>query len=114
MSVKIKRLYELVDDLQAVLIGKSKSDVDYVEIYPTKVVVDGFEYNAYVLRAKTFYEIKLSHHSNNSNFVLNTNLAKAGVICNYNKQNKYLYLYNCTENRIYIEENASIGDVYDG
>lgn len=114
MDIKIKRLYELVDDLQTLIIGDLPFNPDYTEIYARKIVDKGISRKAFVIRAQTFYEVVLSHIPGDVDFILSPKLSRAGIICNYNKQTKQLFLYNCTQNQIYIEENESIGVTFDG
>lgn len=113
MNVKIKKLFELADDLQTILFGSPFVNLNYTEIYPTKTHVNGIETNVFTIRAKTFYEIELTHIPPNVDFILDPILSASGIIYNFNPLTKQLFLYNCTENVIFIDKDAVIGDIND-
>lgn len=114
MNITIKRLYELSDDLNNIMISDIPDDPRYSEIYPRKIVSNGISHQAFTIRPQTFYEVILSHIPKGGDFMLTPKLSAVGIIFNYNKETKQLFLYNCTQNQIYIEENQKIGDVFNG
>lgn len=114
MKVSIKRLFQLSDDLQEILIGVKIFEPIYVESYPHKVVLSGIEHEVFELLPKSFYNITLSHApSNCKNFSLLPEVLQTGLLCNYDPEKREVYVYNCTENTIYIKKDAWIGDFYD-
>lgn len=114
MDVTIKMLYEMDDDLKTIMIDDISIEPNYNEIYDREVVVDGLSRQAFVIRAKTFYKVLLSHVPQGYDFILSSKLSISGIICNYNRQTQQLFLYNCTQNQIYIEKDEPIGCVFDG
>ena len=114
MGITIKRLYELADDLQNVMIGDIPYHPQYNEVYSREIVFKGVSKKAFTIRAKTYYEVVLSHIPKEADFILSSKLSALGIMYNYNKETKQLFLYNCTQNQIYIEENYNIGGVFDG
>ena len=114
MNMTIKRLYELDDDLHNIMISDIPDNPRYSEVYAREIVSNGISRQAFTIRPKTFYEVVLSHILTGENFILAAKLSAVGIIYNYNKKTKQLFLYNCTQNQIYIEKNEIIGDVVDG
>ena len=114
MDVTIKMLYEMDDDLRTIMIDDISVEPIYNEIYAREVVVDGLSRQAFTIRAKTFYEVSLSHIPRGYNFILSPKLSMSGIICNYNRKTQQLFIYNCTQNQIYIEKDEPIGCVFDG
>ncbi len=114
MTITIKRLYELADDLQNIMVSDLPSDPQYDEVYAREIVSNGVSRKAFTIRAKTYYEVVLSHIPKDSDFILSSKLSAVGIVYNYNKKTQQLFLYNSTQNQIYIEENESMGEVIYG
>ena len=114
MNVTIKSLYEMDDDLQEIELSASEYCIQYREVYPQKYVFRQIVHHGYILRSHTFYEVKLSHIPSGKDFILLSKLSASGIIYNYNKKTQQLFLYNTTGNRVYIQENETIGEILDG
>ena len=115
MSVKIKRMYQLVDDyLDFLYQSQDMQQTKYVECYPKKTFLEGLEYNVFIIEGRSFYEIELSHIPAEHNcFILDIGLSMAGIIYNYNPRKRRLFIYNATQNNIYIWKDDIIGECYD-
>lgn len=114
MKVSIKRLFQLSDDLQEILIGVGIFEPRYEESYAHKVVLSGIEHEVFELLPKSFYNVVLSHTPGDcKNFSLLPEVLQTGLLCNYDPETREVYVYNCTENTIYIKKEAWIGDFYD-
>lgn len=115
MDVTIQELYEINDDLATVIIDDTQSvQPSYTTVYAREVVVNSIARKAFIIRAKTFYEVGLSHIPQGYDFILSNLLSVSGIIYNYNRKTQQLFLYNCTQNQIYIEEKEPIGCVFNG
>lgn len=114
MNITIKKLLELPDDWQTLLVADHPCDVHFTEVYARKVVYNSLSFTAFTIRAKTFYKVILSHIPKGKDFVLSSKISQMGILYNYNSETKELFLYNCTQNQIYIEEDENIGVVVDG
>lgn len=114
MNTKINRMYELTDDYQDCMFKHNSRTVRYAECYCKKIFVNGFEYNAFVIEGQSFYDIELTHVPREYNhFVLDIGLSMIGLIYNYNPVTKQLFIYNTTQNNIYIQKDDIIGEFYD-
>lgn len=93
MGVTIKKVYELSDDLQEILIGEPAVHIEYTEVYPNETVVNGLKRMVYILRPKTIYDIELAHFPKQMNFILDFNLSLSGLMYNYNPITQHIIVY---------------------
>ena len=114
MDILIDRLYELRDDLFEPLLSDRVIVPDYNEVYTLKRVIKGIEEDVFILRSKTFYEVLPSHiPANYKHLDVAPSLLVSGVLAMFNKKQKRIYLYNCSNNSIYIHKKFVIGEAYD-
>ena len=114
--VKIERVFELADDLQTLFFSSESfktSEPQYNEVYANKIVINAVKEEVFVLRSQTFYEIVIGRIPSSSMFVLADDLVCMGLVYTYNPKTQRLFIYNGTENHIYIEKGIHIGDIYD-
>lgn len=112
--VKIKKMFQRSDDNYDVVVGEVRSSYEYMEIYPQEVVVNGFTENAYIIVPQAFCQIIPTHIPKTANFVPNNDLLISGLMIYYNIKTQEIFLYNCTQNHIYIKKDTVIGEIYHG
>ena len=114
MDIQIDRLYELKDDLFESLIGDRSTTPNYDEVYTSKRVIAGIEEDVFVLRPKTFYEMSLSHIPSDYVYVeLSPLILVSGIVATFCRKTKSIYLYNCSNNTVYIQKDCVVGEAYD-
>lgn len=114
MDLKINRLFEMDDDLNNPVVGRPVIKHRYTEIYPSKIVEEGIADEAYIIRAKTFYEIQLPHIPMGMVVVLYDEISRCGLVYHYNPETYALFVYNASSSNIFILKDAVIGEAIHG
>ena len=117
MKVYFSKIFQLSDEYQENLIdGNNFGTANYLSVPKVKESVNGLVYDdIYVLDPLTYFEIKLRSDTQShllNKFCINTRLLEAGLIFSgISEDNCAIYVYNCTNNHIYLKSDATIGEI---
>ena len=117
MKVYLNNVFCLNDEYQENLIDANNfSTAAYLIVPKTKEVVNGIVHeNIYTLDPLSYFEIKLRKDTPSrllSQLNINPRLLECGLIFSgINEENCSIYLYNCTNNHVYLKSDAIIGEI---
>ena len=115
MKIFLKEIYQLDTEYQEILIDEdSFKNVQYVPVSTQKQYINGLLYeDIYVLEPLTYYKIKIKEHISyhGSVFIPNYRLLESGMIVSFCKQELTVFVYNTTQNHIFLKKDVMIGEV---
>lgn len=117
MKVYFSKIFQLSDGYQEHLIdGNNFRTAEYLPVPKVKESINGLVHNdIYVLDPLSYFEIKLRSDTPShllSKFCINTRLLEAGLVFSGISEDMCtIYVYNCTNNHIYLKSDATIGEI---
>lgn len=117
MKVFFDSIHKLKNEFQECFIDENNWDkAVYSKISMEKLNVCGVTYNdIYSIEPLSYYKIKLKNiPSNFIRFEPNIRLLEAGlIVSDIHKKTKNIFIYNCTNNTVFLNSKACMGDLYD-
>lgn len=116
MKVFFKKIFKLSEEYQENLIDENNFDrTVYKEIRPQTRNVSGLTYNdIYIIEPNGYFKVLLKSNTpyDFKEFIPNSVWLKNGlIISNIHKKDNCVYIYNSTQNHIYIRPNAMVGEL---
>lgn len=116
MKVLFNKIYKLDQEYQECLIDENNfTYATYLDVKPETLNVRGItRENIFNIEPLNYYKIELKNNIPHdfSCFEPNVKLLEAGLIVSgIDKKTMTVFIYNCTNNHIYINENAVIGEI---
>ena len=116
MKVFFDKIFQLSEGFQEILIDENEYErAAYNVVSKTKQSINGIVYeDVFVLQPLSYFEVKLrknTPHSFNT-FQPSFRMLQAGlIISDINRDHMSVFIYNSTQNYVYIRENAIIGEI---
>lgn len=116
MKIYFDKIFKLNQEYTEILIDENNfHQAKYEEIRPQTTNISGITYDdVFILETKTYYMIEIKNKLPNDLHTFNPAKALSfnGLLfSNLYEKDNCIYLYNPTENSIYIRQNAIIGEV---
>lgn len=116
MKVFFDKVFQLEENYQEILIDENDFErAIYKEVPKTKQGINGVVYeDVFVLQPLSYFEVKLRKNTphNFQNFQPSFRMLQAGlIISDIHKDHMSVFIYNSTQNYVYIRENAIIGEI---
>ena len=117
MKVHFKKVFQLSDEYQENLIDANNfSTAKYLIVPCVKESIDGILHDdIYTLSPLSVFQIELREDTPKnmmSKFCINPRLLEAGLLlAGVSIESRSIYIYNCTNNNIYLKSDAIIGEV---
>lgn len=110
MKLTIKNVFKLSDDYSDIFINKGfTAHCKYNQIQLSSRTINKIYYeDIYILEPHCYYYITFYEELYDTNVNFISDLAEVGLICNYNKEQQRLYVYNCNENMVYLQHKVNI------
>lgn len=114
MKVFFNKVFELNSEYQECFVDNNAFDFsDYIEILPISQNIRGILYDdVYNIEPKSYYCLSLRSDTphNFKKFCPSWVLMRAGVMIS-DIVNNHIFIYNTTENNVYLREGALIGEI---
>lgn len=124
MKLTVKDCYKVRDDFENVFISKSEIHVlpKYDQLKLASRSVSSTRYDdVYIIEPKSYYYIELNEYIDieSNDYIdqkhgiisIDDSYYNAGLIISSISHGKRMYVYNATENIIYIEKGAKVGEL---
>lgn len=120
MDIRVRKIYKLSEDYQEIFINNSaETNVKYNEVKLSSRTIHKDHYDdIYILEPHVFYKIEyiLEKYKDDKKQVVlhfNKKLINSGLLKDeVDFVNNVLYVYNCGENNVMIQDKAVIGEWY--
>lgn len=115
MKITIKNCYNLDTDLQTQFIGNEvHPKPKYVQANLVKRTINQVYYeDIYLLEPFHYYYINLNENIEKYNIVkIHNSFQENGLLTNIDKKNSRIFIFNSSENIVYLQKNAKIGEVF--
>ena len=115
MKVVFNGVFKIDEEYQEILIDKDNfGSIKYIQVFPQRQSINSLVYDdVYVLEPLGYYRITLDDDCLSDNvekFTPSERLLKAGLIVSQ-IVDKSIYIYNTTQNHIFLRSNAILGEV---
>lgn len=116
MKVYLENIFKIDDNYQEILIDENNfGDIKLLQVFPTKESINGVVYDDIcVIEPHSHYEILLKKNTpfDFKYFNPHFRLLRSGlIVSDISRETKSVYIYNPTDNHIFIRPNAIIGEV---
>lgn len=115
MKVFFNGVFKIDEEYQEILIDKDNfGSIKYIQVFPQRQSINSLVYDdVYVLEPLGYYRITLEDDrlpNNIEKFTPSDRLLRAGLIVSQ-IVDKSVYIYNTTQNHIFLRSNAILGEV---
>ena len=109
MRLTVKKIFKLSDDYSDIFINKvAKYRVKYEELQlNNRTIHKNYYEDVYILEAHTFYCICFNEEID-SEPSFNSSILESGLLYQFDKTSNKLYVYNCGENVVYIQQGVNL------
>lgn len=115
MKITIKNCYKLDTDLQIQFIGNEvHPKPKYIQLNTTKRTINQVYYDdIYLLEPFHYYYINLNEEIEDYDIIkIHISFKENGLLTSIDKKNNRIFLFNSSENIVYLQKNAKIGEVF--
>lgn len=116
MKLTVKDCYKIREDFENVFLSKSEIHVlpkyDRLKLASRSVSSTRYD-DVYIIEPKSYYYIELNEYIDQKHGIISIDDSyyNAGLIISSISLGKRVYIYNATENIIYIEKGAKVGEL---
>ncbi len=116
MKVVLENIFKIDDSYQEILIDENNfTRTKLLQVFPRKESIGGLVYDdIYTIEPHSYYEVLLKENtpSEFKYFEPHFQLLRTGlIISNVNRKTRSVFIYNPTDNHIFIRPNAIIGEI---
>ena len=112
MELRVKNVFKLSNDYNEVFINKGfKVNSKYHQIQLSSRTINKVQHDdIYILEPHCYYYITFYEEFYDTVVLFEyiSDLAEAGLIYNYDETQQRLYVYNCNENMVYLQQKVNI------
>lgn len=113
--------FEVEDDFQHIFLSKSGIHISphYVQLKLSERTINSTHYHdLFILEPKKYYFVQFSSdidlESQHGMLKYDVSFMECGLIVMFDYKKKRFYLYNATENIVYLQQGTKIGEVFYG
>lgn len=116
MKVFFEKIFQLDPGYQDILIDENEFEkASYLSVPKTRQNIDGILHDdIFTIEPLSFYQVKLRKDTPKdfTSFYPSIRLLEAGlIVSNINKDKNHLFIYNSSQNHIFLKSTAMIGEI---